>query len=47
MAEVLVVAVAGAVGGGLYLLLLRLLGVGELSALVSGVTVRVARRMRR
>lgn len=47
MAEVLVVVVAGAVGGSLYLLLLRLLGVGELSALVLGVTVRVARRMRR
>jgi hypothetical protein len=35
------------VGGGLYLLALRLLGVGELSLLVSGITARLVRLVRR
>lgn len=42
--EAAVVAVASAAGGALYLLILRLLGVGELSALVAGLTSRLTRR---
>lgn len=45
--ELLVVLIAGGAGGGLYLLILQLLGARELPVLITGVTTRLARRIKR